>query len=283
MPLKTRPATAPAIHTAPAQAVTTIRRAEQELIPGFGNVSTDDLLVPRVKLLQGLSPEVQDNPRQFFSGEYYHSALGEMLGSELMIVPLQVQRTIELWAPRDDGQGILARSTDGIHWDKPNTRFEVKLKHKRVVWDTKSSVQESGLAEFGSSDPGNPKSAPIASLTYRLGLFLVERPELGPALMIVSKTSTRSAQDLLSRVHLRHSAGTDFFRQQYRMGVTKKTSGPNEYYNPTFHNAGNVTEPELVSQLRDLAAAMARMNVRSTDETPDDDNVRPSRAANEAY
>jgi hypothetical protein len=43
-----------------------------------------------------------------------------------------------------------------------------------VIWDTKGSVGESGLNEFGTSKPGNDKSAPAAALTYRL-----ERSEQG--------------------------------------------------------------------------------------------------------
>src|SRR5262245_35241840 len=115
--MKTKPVTAPAIVSRRAVQVATDQR---QLIEGFGNVTAQDMIVPRLKLLQGLSPEVQENPRQFVPGEFYHSILGDMLGDSILTVPLQVMRTIELWAPRDDGQGLLARSVDGQTWDKPN-------------------------------------------------------------------------------------------------------------------------------------------------------------------
>ena len=114
-------------------------------------------------------------------------------------MPLQIQRTDRAVgaARRRPGPARAGRSMASIGTSR-TPRFEVRIKNKRVVWDTKGSVEESGLDKFGSSEPGNPKSPPIASLTYRLGIFMPDQPELGPALMIISKTSTKSVQDLLS-------------------------------------------------------------------------------------
>lgn len=285
MPMKTKPANAALAETTVSRRAVTAHTKQDQLIPGFGNVTARDMIVPRLKLLQGLSPEVQENPRQFFQGEFFHSVVGECIGESITVIPLQVQRSIELWAPRDDERGILARSTDGTHWDKPNTKFEVRVKGRKVIWDTKATVGDSGLAEFGSSDPTNPRSAPIASLTYRLALFMPDKPDWGPCLMICAKTATKPMMDLISRINLRHLAGTPFYAQKYNLSSSKKTNQEKyEWYVPVFRNEGNATDPDLQDRLKSMAEAMATMNVRTQDERLDEDAFEhEDRSANVSY
>lgn len=258
-------------------------RHDEALIPGFGNVTAKDMIVPRLSLLQGMSPLVQEDPRTYFPGEWYHSVLGEVMGKSLKVVPLQVQRSLELWAPREMNIGLLARSTDGIHWDKPHEKFQVIVNKRKVVWDTKGSVGESGLADWGSSDPSDPKSPPAATLTYRTAFFLVEHPELGPCLMISAKTAARGVQDLITRVQARHLGGTPFYAQQYQLASIEQTKNNNKWYVPTFRNDGNVTDSNLRLHLEGLAKAMATMNIRAEDDRVEEEAPRANRADNVAY
>lgn len=286
MPLSRRPITTPETSGAVARTNNrnvSVHSPQAELIPGFGNVTAEDMIIPRLKLLQGMSPEVKDDPRTFIQGEYLHTILGECIGEELLVAPLQCQRSIELWAPRDSGEGILARSTDGIHWDKPNSKFEVRLNGgRRVVWDTKNSVAESGLADFGSSDPSNPKSAPIAPLTYRLALYLLDRPELSPVLFICSRTATIPVKSLISAINMRRQGGQPFYLQRYRLTAPLTKRGPYEYFIPSFGNvSGIVEDAERRSELKNLAQAMATLNVRTADDRLDDSEQGPP--PNEPY
>jgi hypothetical protein len=257
----------------------------EQLIPGFGNVTAQDMIVPRLKLLQGLSPEVKENPRQFIQGEFYHSVLGDMLGESIRVVPLQVMRTIELWAPRDSNEGLLARSLDGKSWDKPNQEFTVRLKSgRKAVWKTLGSVGESGLGEFGTSEPGNPKSPPAASLTYRTALYMPDHSELSPCLMISSRMATRAIQDLITRVNARHIGGTAFYAQQYQLVASKQQRGPNEFYVPAFRNEGNITDSALLAHLESLASTMATINVRTSDDRLEEgEEERENQAGNTRY
>jgi hypothetical protein len=284
MGLTTKPAGSAMSATVSRRAVMAHTEAK-ELIPGFGNVTAKDMIVPRLKLLQGLSTEVTEDPRKFFRGEFFHSVVGECIGESLVVVPLQIQRSVELWAPRDDERGILARSVDGIHWDKPNTKFEVRIRGRKIIWDTKGSVGESGLNEFGSSDPSNPRSAPIASLTYRLALFMPEHEEWGPCLMICAKTATKPIMDLISRINLRHLAGTPFYAQKYQLSATKRTNEQKyEWHVPTFRNEGNITDKDLRDRLQGVAQAMATLNVRADDNRPEEEiPEHPDRSDNVSY
>ena len=254
-----------------------------QLIPGFGNISASDMVVPRLKLLQGLSPEVKDDPRTNIQGEWYHTIHGGVLGNSLTVVPLQIQRSIELWAPRNSGDGLLARSTDGINWDKPHARFEVMIDGRKHVWETRGSVGESGLAEFGTSKPGNPKSPPAAALTYRLALYLLEHEPLSPALYIASRMATRGVQDLITRVQARHMAGMPFYLQQYRLDSVLAKRNQDEFFTPSFKNAKNVEDADLKERLLGLSQAMATLNVTTEDNRPDDIDPETVRTGNKTY
>ena len=66
-----------------------------------------------------------------------------------MNIILVDQRYI-LWRPRWEGGGILARADDGVHWSPANASFTVKpVKgvNKTAIWNTKRTVEESGLAK----------------------------------------------------------------------------------------------------------------------------------------
>lgn len=281
MPLKMRPATAPGNLSKVTPRAVTVHQHNGELIPGFGNVTARDMVVPRLKMLQGLSPEVIEDSRNNPPGELYHSTLGSPIGKQLIVVPLQIMRTIELWSPRDSNEGLLARSTDGINWDKPHTKFDVRIEGKKYTWETKGSVGESGLAEFGTSKPHNPKSAPAAALTYRLALWLLEHTELSPCLMITSRMATRPTQDLITRISTRHGGGTPFFAQRYKLISQHMIRGPNQFYVPSFRNDGNIEDKDLLATLQSTAKAMATINVRAEDERLEDDDAQaaPSRPA----
>lgn len=292
MSLKREVATfAPVEPTHPRRTVSTVNRREvstvsetpETLVPGLGNVTAKDIVVPRLKLLQGLSPEVQDDPRRNIQGEFFHTVLAECIGTELSIVPLQINRSIELWAPRDDERGVLARSADGVHWDKPHQKFEVRIDNKKVIWDTKGSVGESGLAEFGTSKPGDARSAPVASLTYRVAMYSPEHEDWGPILFITSKTAVRPTMDFISRINLRHMGGVPFYCQQYKLVSALQSKGSNQWYLPAFRNDGNITDKEMCAYLESLSKGMATMNIRSNDDRLDDELPRESRASEARY
>ena len=289
MPLKTKPASDPGLDRTPIPPSIVTRRqvsvanARPVLIEGFGNVTAADMVVPRLKLLQGLSPEVKDDPRANIQGEWFHTILGEVIGKTLNVVPLQITRSLELWAPRDDDRGLLARSADGHTWDKPGEKFEIRVDGRKLVWDLKNNVPESGLAEFGTSKPWDPKSPPAAALTYRLALYLIDRDELSPCLYIASRMATRPVQDLVTRVQARHMGNMPFWQQQYQLDVVLAKRGPNEFFTPRFKNAGNITDSKLAERLHHLSQAMATLNVRTEDDRPEEDATARAHSSTSDY
>jgi hypothetical protein len=208
----------------------------------IGNIDQSDLVIPRIKLLQALSPELTtfDTAKV---GTFWHTIASQNLGAELLAIPIVIKKSYILWAPRNDDRGILARAMDGIHWDPPNAEFTVKPKgsSQSVTYYTKETVAESGLDQFGSSVPGDSQSTPAAALTYNMLWYLPEFPELSPSVIINTRSSIKPMQQLLSKID---SKAVAHYVQMYKIGIVMAKGAEGPYYNYTYTGAGFADEHE---------------------------------------
>jgi hypothetical protein len=212
----------------------------------FGNIGKDDLKPPRLKVLAGQSPEVMDGTPGAVPGNFWMTILNVNLGKEVTGTPILHRKSYFIWAPRmagSDQKGPLAVASDGEHWDTPNQKFEVWLDGRKYVWETKRTVFENGLHRFGTQQPENPKSKPVATLTYDV-LWLIDLPDGGraPCLFTSSRTGATPTQNFFSTVR---SLGIDQIYQRYRIVVKKKT-GPtgDPYFTYEYQYIGSVKEEE---------------------------------------
>jgi hypothetical protein len=240
---------------------------QPELIPGYGNITHEDLVVPRLKLVQGMSPEAKRENGGHPQGHWFHTSEGKTLGEELVVVSLGIKKTVELWPPRgskEEGQGIMARSSDGVHWDEGYANREFTIEYEdgyREIWKTKADVKASGMCDFRAG------AAPIAGYTYRLALYLPSLPEYPASLYIVSRTATQGVLDLNGKINNRRLAGTPFWCQRYKMWAQlRKGKGNISWYVPAFESMEAIKDPDLAETLRIRAESIYRSNVVSHDE-----------------
>jgi hypothetical protein len=216
------------------------------------DVDGSDLILPYLKLLQGLSPEVKEDPRKYIQGEWFHTILDECLGSAIRVNVLGFVKSIELWAPREMNEvQPLARSLDCIHWDRPHHTFTVKHRGQTMIWNTGADVASSGLNEFGTSDPSNPRSAPAAAETFRLFLNLIEQPEASPVVYVASRTAVRPVKEMLTKLAMTRSV--PHWAHVFDLKAVTQITGPNSYFVPSFKGAGRVTDAVELDRLRELA------------------------------
>jgi len=239
-----------------------------------GNVDSSDLIIPRVKLLQGLSPEIIDGIDGAKVGHFWHTIAGETLGNKLKGVPLLLRKTYVLWAPRDDERGVLARALDGLHWDNAGMEFTVKPKKSphNVTYKLGKTVHECvgdgpALSEFGSSIPGDPKSPPAASLTYELLWYFPDFEELSPAIILNARSGVKPAQNLISKIDMRP---TDHYAQMYEIGVSQEKAADGPFFNYTYTSAGYVEE-ELFHTTKMLYEKFSKTAWRANEESNDTD------------
>lgn len=246
-------------------------------VEGWGDIDPRQRMLPRIKLLQATSPECADYPGEARSGEFWHTTLTMSLGSEILGVPIMRRQSYVLWTPRGvPGQegGILARARDGIHWDPPDGVFNIRHPNnpKTYTWKTAPTVRGSGLDQFGTSMPEDPKSKPAATLTFEVLWYLPEFATL--ALTLNSRGSVQAARNLFAMVDGKPASAFD---QKYRICAQRK-DGPagSSYFGWIYRGDGYcdeklsaVTEP-LYRQWKDMAFA-------TEDESEEDE--APSRPA----
>jgi hypothetical protein len=245
-------------------------------------MENEDRIVPRMKLLQAISPELKSF-NEAKEGVFWHSILNESLGSEVRFSVIMARKSYVLFAPRGDDRMILARSADGKTWDRPNESFEVKIKGyaKPIEWNTKGSVVESGLANFGSSIPGDPQSPPAATLVYEYLVYLPDYPDCSPALISLSRSGIKRGKDLNSKISLR-AGSVPQFAQLYKAVVTSEQSAEGGYNGWSFKSDGVADEATFNTVLA-LAKSFETTSYRASDEDMSDEATAAPADSGGAY
>jgi hypothetical protein len=211
---------------------------------GFGDIEPGQTLLPRIKLLQATSPECASFPGRAMPGEFWHTTMEVSLGSEMIGVPIKRRQSYVLWAPRSPGEtrGMLAKAVDypHYHWEPPNTEFQVRfpMNPKTYTWNTRTTVKESGLAEFGSSRPDDPKSHPAAAVTFEVLWYLPKFETL--ILTLNSRGGVMAAKKLFTFIDAKRAS---HYYQRYKI-IGARMPGPSgeSYFGYKYAGDGYVDE-----------------------------------------
>lgn len=234
----------PAPAQAPMQHVATTKPGGDEQRParlkdykgGSGLViASDSITIPRMKLLQGTSPELEAF-NQAKAGMFWMNVLDIPFGDTLDFIVCAYRERILLMPPLP-AKGILARAEDCIHWNPPNGEWQVKLKNvpKAVTWKTAPTVRESGLMEFGSSNPADPNSNPAATRFYEYLIYLTSYPDKSPLLLSLARSQGKRAKDLNGKIEFRKAPCWD---QKFRATIINEGDESEKYFNFVFSSNG---------------------------------------------
>lgn len=238
----------------------------QTISRGSDNFDATDVVIPRIKLIQGISPEMTafDEAK---AGVFWHSGFDVPLGSEFKFVVADRRKKFLLSAPIEDGQGVLARSDDAKTWDRLGT-WNVKIKGVRnpVRWEvTDKDVARSGLTKWGTYNPDDPESPPAATMFYDYLVFLPERLNLGPAVISLSRSSIRQAKKGLNdKIALHSQNGRPMQALVFSANSIDDMSDGQSYKNWQFKSAGFVQDQALYEMVRAHAGGLG--NVKVADE-----------------
>jgi hypothetical protein len=102
---------------------------------GYENQSNDDIQIPFINVLQGLSPEVTAEDSDYKAGMIFNTVTQEAVkGSEgMVIVPVTTQHIFVEWIPRDKGGGYV-----GTHL--PESEVVQKAKAESVSIRTAKTI-----------------------------------------------------------------------------------------------------------------------------------------------
>lgn len=233
---------------------------------GRPDLGREDLEMPRLKLMQALSPELQERD-ELRAGYFWHTANEEVLKGEFEAVPIYMDKRYILWRPRDMGGGILARADDGIHWQPANEKFDVQLDKKdggaRVTWMTKKTVAESGLANWGSMDPNDPNSPPAATLMYTYVLGFPSNPDLLPAVLTFQRSSIKAGRRLNTKLM---TTTVPMFGIRFRFeSYLDKNSRGQDFFNVRAQMIGYLEDEGLFMEYKDMHEGFASKGLQIKD------------------
>jgi hypothetical protein len=232
---------------------------------GKDNLDADDLQIPRLKLIQGVSPELEEF-NELRAGNYFHPAAEWIFDEPFRAVVLFMDKRYILWRPRDDGGGILARADDGVHWSPGQGEFEVKLDKKdggaTVKWKLAKTVQQSGLANWGTMNPNDPDSPPAATLMYNYLLAFPDHPDLMPAVMTFQRSAVKIGRQFNTKIK---TVRTPIYGSIYEFSAKKEGDGQNSYYVPQVKGAGLIEDEALYHQYKSLAQSYGQSGLNIKD------------------
>jgi hypothetical protein len=246
---------------------------QDDMGAGTEGMSQEDMEIPRLKLMQGLSPELQEI-NELRAGMFYHSAADHIFDGPFLAVPLLVDKRYVLWRPRDSGGGILARADDSVHWFPADQDFEVTLDRKdgghKVIWRTAKTVKQSGLAEWGSMNPNDPKSPPAATLMYNYLLAFPEYPDMVPAVFTFQRSGIKAARKLNTKIK---TIKAPIYGVVYEFKSVMDDDGRgNDFFNVQAQAYGRVTDEEVYAMYKGIHEAYSDkgMNIRDLESAQDE-------------
>lgn len=254
-------------------------------LQGYGNVANDDnfdssdVVLPRIKLLQGISGEIEtfDDAK---TGHFWHTGLDISLGDSFRFIVADRRKKYLLSAPIEDGQGVLARADDAKTWDRTGS-WQVKLKgiKQPVTWEiTDTDVLKSGLTEWGTFNPGDEDSPPAATLFYDYLVLLPDYPDLGPAVLSLARSQIKTAKKGLNdKIKLHQTNGRLMQALVFEATSKTETADGQDFKNYVFRGAGFVQDEGLFKSALELRGALANVkiadegNTGQADKAPADD------------
>lgn len=243
---------------------------------GTEALKADDVEVPRIKLLQALSPEL-DEFNEAEKGTFWHAMADAALGESIRIVPVWTDVSYILWRPREMGGGILARAADGVHWSPAQGEFQVNLKNVKnaITWKLANTVAASGLGEWGSMNPEDTNSPPAATRMYNVVCVMPDLPvELSPAVVTLQRSAIGVARKFMGKLKISNAPS---FGQYYTMEAVEDSNSNNEkFYNYKFTKAGFVMDEAELEKYHQTYEAFKAMGLRIRNiETLQDDDPNP--------
>lgn len=227
---------------------------------GSEEVGINDLTIPRLSIIQDLSPQRKKNNAEYIEGAeegmLFNTVTNTLYGRSVNFVPVYFRLEWVIWRHRDAGGGFMG------------------------AFKTEEEAVEafSGLPEAGQTTKKGEPVLSIQDTAQHFGLLLDE--ELGPHEIVVSmsKSQLKPSRQFNSMIRL---AGGDRFERVYTLSAVEVEGAQGTYYNWKINQLGYV-DKETYSRAEALydAVSSGKRDVERGPATPaesapetDDENM----------
>ena len=203
---------------------------------GFEKVDLQSVTMPRAKVMQGLSPELQDEDYNFKMGDIIHGLLMEKLPEKFIPITIWDSRT--MFVPRNPADKKQFFETLGI--DEIDTMFVCRSLDGRVPENSPfgcTSCSECKYSKFGWD--GNPSTPPLCTATINV-LALFEGYEM-PVVIQFANTNYKYGRRFRDMALF---SGGDLFSRKYKIKSKKEQNDMGTFFTTPVKPAGKPTEEE---------------------------------------
>jgi len=197
---------------------------DQNLPAGFDEVDKEDLKIPRLAILQGLSQIVVEGKARM--GQLANSLTKEVFSESVEFIPLFMFKTR---AKFEKGRGLVMFSRDNVTVTMAIEEF--------------AEYQDRPVEEVpGANWEGD--NSPTFNLVYNFPVLLVGRLNEFPISISLMKTATKAAKGLLSMARF---SGEDMFARVYTIKTKIEQNENGTYAVPVLELARRATDEEYIA------------------------------------
>ena len=197
----------------------------------YGELDASDIIVPRITVLQGLSPEVNEGLGT--PGNFFVQGLNIMLGKKFEFIVLMRNKTRIRWLPINEGGGILCRSFDA----------------KRGEGNPGGECEKCALKDWAGT------TAPACDVYENVIVMLRGSDDQIPMVLSGSRTKLKSLKQLNTLLMMQMQKQRPLYMKSYVASAVEKTNkGGLKYWSLSFSVGNNNS---ILPQVEiDSAAAM---------------------------
>lgn len=180
---------------------------------GSENVDLNDVTIPRLEVIQSLSPQRKKNDPEYIEGAeegmMFNSATRELYQGSVYICPVYFRKEWVIWKDRNAGGGFKGAF---------------------------SSPEEANAALM---ELENPQGHDIVDTHQHFCLLVGEDGSISEVVMSMSRSKMKVSRNLNTQVRL---AGGDRFSRIYKVSVVEDKSDKGEYFNYKIEQLGYAPE-----------------------------------------
>ena len=194
---------------------------------GMENVTGADLLVPRLGILQDLSPQLKKKKVEFIegaeAGDIADLGTSEIMPKPLEFLPIMFKKIWIEWAPRDSGKGLVAihETADCLEGTTENDRRQPITSEGNLIQETHQF--------FGLNLSADRRKCFVAFASTQI-------------------KKAKKLNTLAASIKLKRANGGEYtpplFYSTYNLGVAEETNASGEWFGWTIDRGGRLEDRE---------------------------------------
>lgn len=186
---------------------------------GSENVGFGDLALPRLQIVQDLSPQHKKNKPEYIEGaqigDLFNTVTNELYGRETLLVPVYYALEWLVWRQRDAGGGL-------VH--VADTKEEAVEFYSQSDEQSQLEILDTAQHYCLRIDPNSP----------------MDNPRMEEIVVSMAKSGLKASRTWNSQIKI---AGGDRWERLYKVGTIEADGRKGEYWTWRIAQQGFVTEP----------------------------------------